>query len=221
MTAESIKNLCLAIISVVATMTFSSNILAVTLQHVENVNSQLTQAEIETAEAWNLSREEFSQVKLLKSQYQGLLSANLTPLEWLGIFATSDEQRNHYAKLFAERQLQTTTAILKFETAYITAVRELSSNVLPTVRESDRLVLITPYECSESKCIQDLKKGMSYVKKGGSLDIYVQAEFQISDLTVWASTNQISSEDVRGGRITLKQAKGRMLNVKPGIYRIN
>lgn len=221
MTAESIKNLCLAIISVAATMTFSPNILAVTLQHVENVNSELTQAEIETAEAWNLSREEFSQVKLLKSQNQGLLSANLTPLEWLGIFATSDEQRNHYAKLFAERQLQTTTAILKFETAYITAVRELSSNALPTVRDSDRLVLITPYECSESKCIQDLKKGMNYVKKGGSLDIYVQAEFQISDLTVWSSTNQISSENVRGGRITLKQAKGRMLNVKPGIYRIN
>ena len=221
MTAESIKNLCLTIISVAATMTFSPNILAVTLQHVENVNSELTQAEIETAEAWNLSREEISQVKLLKSQYQGLLSANLTPHEWLGIFATSDEQRNHYAKLFAERQLQTTTAILKFETAYITAIRELSSNALPTVRDSDRLVLITPYECSESKCIQDLKKGLNYVKKGGSLDIYVQAEFQISDLTVWASTNQISSEDVRGGRITLKQAKGRMLNVKPGIYRIN
>ncbi|MYD77439.1 MAG: hypothetical protein F4239_00530 [Gammaproteobacteria bacterium] len=220
MITEPINKFCLAIISVAA-MTFSTNILAVTIQHVENSNSELTQAEIETAEAWNLSREEFSQIKLLKSQYQGLLSADLTPLEWLGIFATSDEQRNHYAKLFAERQLQTTAAILKFETAYITAVRELSSNALPAVRDIDRLVLITPYECSDSKCVQDLQKGMNYVKKGGSLDIYVQAESQFSDLTVWASTNQISSDDVRTGRITLKQAKGRMLNVKPGIYRAN
>lgn len=220
MTTEPINNFCLVIISV-ATMTFSPNILAVTIQHVENANTELTQTEIETAEAWNLSREEFSQIKLLKSQYQGLLSADLTPLEWLGIFATSDEQRNYYAKLFAERQLKTTAAILKFETAYITAVRELSSSALPTVRHSDRLVLITPYECSDSKCIQDLKKGMNYVKKGGSLDIYVQTESQFSDLTVWASTNQISSEDVRAGRITLKLAKGRMLNVKPGIYRTN
>ena len=202
-------------------MTFSPNILAVTFQHVENVNTELTQAEIEIADAWNLTREEFSQIKLLKSQYQGLLSADLTPLEWLGIFATSDEQRNHYAKLFAERQLQTTAAILKFETAYIAAVRELSSNASPTARDSDRLVLITPYECSDSKCIQDLKNGMNYVKNGGSLDIYVQTESQFSDLTVWASTNQISSEDVQGGRIALKQAKGRMLNVKPGIYRTN
>ncbi len=220
MITEPINKFCLAIISVAA-MTFSTNILAVTIQHVENSNSELTQAEIETAEAWNLSREEFSQIKLLKSQYQGLLSADLTPLEWLGIFATSDEQRNHYAKLFAERQLQTTAAILKFETAYITAVRELSSNALPAVREIDCLVLITPYECSDSKCVQDLQMGMNYVKKGGSLDIYVQAESQLSDLTVWASTNQISSDDVRTGRITLKQAKGRMLNVKPGIYRAN
>lgn len=220
MTNEPLNKFCLAMIFV-ATMTISPNILAVTFQHVENTNTELTQSEIETADAWDLSREEFSQIKLLKSQYQGLLSAELTPLEWLGIFATSDEQRNHYAKLFAERQLKTTAAILKFETAYIAAVRELSSNALPTVRDSDRLVFITPYECSDSKCIQDLKNGMNYVKTGGSLDIYVQTESEFSDLTVWASTNQIPSEDVLAGRITLKQAKGRMLNVKPGIYRTN
>ncbi len=220
MTTKPINKILLAIISI-ATMTFSPNIFSVTYQHVENANTELTQSEIETADAWNLSREEFSQIKLLKSQYQGLLSADLTPLEWLGIFATSDEQRNHYAKLFAERQLQTTAAILEFETAYMAAVRELSSNALPTVRDRDRLVLITSYVCSDSKCIQDLKKGINYVEKGGSLDIYVQTESQFSDLTVWASTNQISPEDIQAGRITLKQARGRMLNVKPGIYRTN
>ena len=220
MIAKPTNSFCLAIISVALT-TFSPNSLAVTIQHVENANTELTQAEIETVEAWNLSREEFSQIKRLKSQYQGLLSADLTPHEWLGIFATSDEQRNHYAKLFAERQLQTTAAILRFETAYIAAVRDLSSNALPTARDSDRLVLVTPYECRDSKCIQDLKKGMNYVKKGGLLDIYVQTESQFSDLTVWASANQISSEGVQAGRITLRQAEGRMLNVKPGIYRTN
>ena len=202
-------------------MTFSANSLAVTIQHVENANSELTQAEIETAEAWNLSREEFSQIKRLKSQYQGLLSADLTPHEWLGIFATSDKKRNRYAKLFAERQLQTTAAILKFETAYIAAVRDLSSNTLPTAQDSDRLVLVTPYECRDSKCIQDLNNGMNHVKKGGLLDIYIQTDSQFSDLTVWASANQITFEGVQAGRITLRQAKGRMLIVKPGIYRTN
>ncbi len=193
--------------------------IADSIRQSEIASSELTEAEIETAEAWSLSIEELSQIRRLKSQHQGLVSAELTPLEWLGIFAASDAQRNHYARLFARRQLETTAAILEFEAAYIKAVRELSSKATHTAQNSERLILVTSFRCSDANCAQLLQNGLDHVNRGGSLDVYVQDSRGDFNSRSWAGINQIPHETLRSGKIAIRQAEGRMLEVRPGIYR--
>ncbi len=198
----------------------STAIETTTIKHSVGVNTELTESELETVKAWNLSADEYLQIKHLKTEYQGLLSPAITPLEWLGIFAISDERRNHYARLFAQRQLHTTMAILQFETAYANAIAELTAETQQTTQQSDRLLLITSFLCTDSTCTDQLRDGLKHVRHGGSLDIYVQNEFDVADLKSWAIANQIPLRDLRHDRITIRQAKGRMVDVKPGIYRV-
>ncbi len=186
------------------------------IQRSENIGVEMTQAELEMAKAWELSVQEYRQSKQLQTQHQGLLSAEITPLEWLGIFAVSDAQRNHYAKLFAQRQLQTTTAILKFEAAYSDAIRTLSAK-----QKGTRLLLVTDFHCSHASCTQQLQNGLEHVEHGGTLDIYVQTSYSDADLRTWVVSNQIPRKEIRDGQITIRPAEGRMLAVKPGIYRVN
>lgn len=196
-----------------------STSVASTVQRVDSVESTPTLSEIGTAEAWNLSQSEFAELRQLKIRYQGMMSSELTPLEWLGIFSETEEQRDHYANLFARRQLEVTSAVLKFEAAYIEAIKSLSSQVSQTPSHNDRLLLVSNYHCADLECRTILKEALAHVNRGGYLDIYVKNETPHSNLGDWATDNQVPINLVRNGNITIKQAKGRMLNVKSGIYR--
>ncbi len=191
------------------------------VQVSDRVDSELTESEIQTAAAWSLTHDEFSQVKDLQLRYQGLLSPNLTPIEWLGIFSHTDEQRNHYATILARQQIEVNSAILKFESAYLEAVKTLATQVSLKSHRDDRLLLITSTECSDSSCSRQLAQSIEHVANGGSLVIYVQDRLARTDLRAWAIVNQIPLQELRSGMITIKQAEGRMLDVKPGIYRAN
>lgn len=206
-----------ALIAAVSILVITS--VASTLQRTESVESNLTLSEIQTAEVWNLSQSEFTELKNLKLQHRGMLSSDLTPLEWLGIFAETEEQRNHYANIFARRQIEITSAILKFERAYAKAIKSISSQASQTPLLKDRLLLVTEFQCTDSKCSNELKEALTHVNRGGYLDIYVQDRFTDSNLKDWAVNNRVSLTQIRKGQITINQAKGRMLNVKPGIYR--
>lgn len=208
------KVLLIAVLSILITTSVAS-----TVQHTDSIEAQLTLPEVRTAEAWNLSQSEFVQLKNLKLQYQGMLSSDLTPLEWLGIFSETEEQRNHYAKLFARRQIEITSAILKFEKAYTEAIKSLSSQVSQTPPRKDKLLLVSASQCTDLKCSNNLKEALAHVNRGGYLNIYIQEEFVHLDLKGWALDNQVPLNQIRNGKIKINQAKGRMLNIKPGIYR--
>ena len=62
------------------------------------------------AQTWNLTIDEWKRSTELRALYHGLLSAELTPLEVLGILAETPEDRQRYARLFAARQLEITRA---------------------------------------------------------------------------------------------------------------
>ncbi len=194
---------------------------AETIKTSDNFNTNLTQTEVKTAEAWNLTQAEFSQLKQLKTQYQGLLSANLSPLEWLGIFATSDAQRDHYAKKFAHQQLETTTAILKFEASYTNAIKALTAKSMDSAPHGGRVLILAALQCSDKRCTNRIIEGLNHVNQGGTLEVYVQNPFKSTDIRTWAVTNQVPFEYLRDGNINIRQAKGRMLDVAPGIYRVN
>ncbi len=190
------------------------------IQKTENVAATPKWSQEKSAEAWGITSEEYAQVNSLKIQYEGLLSANLTPLEWLGIFATSDEQRDHYAKLLAQRQFETTAAILKFETAYSDALKALHSKASTNTAKDERLLLITSLRCKDPNCAASITEGLHHVERGGSLEIYLQDAIDSTDLRTWVIFNQISQVHLQNGTIKVRQAKGRMLDIHPGIYRV-
>jgi len=187
----------------------------------KNVTTQLTQSEIQTANLWQLTTDEFLRFKEIKIQNQGLVSSTLTPIEWLGIFSTTDERRNHYAKMLALRQIATTEAILKFEAAYSNAIEELAADKQRHAVRSGRLLLVTPLRCASAKCTDDLQKALASVQQGRTLDIYIQDKFNNRELNAWTTTHQVPPNQLESGKVKIRPARGRMLDVKPGIYEVN
>ena len=190
------------------------------IELTETTNSTLTHSDIQMAEAWDLSLREYEQLKQLKMQYQGLVSTNLTPIEWLGIFAPDDETRKQYAERLAKLQFETTSAIIKFETAYTAAMKSLSSKSPGPESIHHRLLLVASMRCHEAQCSRHLTQGLEHVSRGGFLEIYFQHPFDTSQLRTWATANDISAAQLENQAISITQAKGPMLNVSPGLYRV-
>ena len=186
-----------------------------------NVSSEISSSETRTAELWQLSVEEFELLQSLQQHHEGMMSSGLTPYEWLGIFAETDEQRKHYAELFAKRQLELTDAILKFESAYAEAIQKIASQSQNNSRMGERLIFITTYQCSYKQCNNDLQRIRKHAESDGLLDIFIQGEASNTDLKSWGVENNFPLEKIRTGEITINQARGRYLNLQKGIYKLN
>ena len=203
-------------------LTLSTSSLPQQRNHFSNtVSSEISSSETRTAEVWQLSVEEIELLQKLQQHHEGMLSSGLTPYEWLGIFAETDEQRKHYAELFAKRQLELTDAILKFESAYAEAIQKIASQSKDNSRIGKRLLFITTYQCSHKQCKNDLQRIRKHAESGGLLDILIQGETSITDLKSWGVENKIPLEKIRTGDITINQAQGRYLNFPNGIYKLN
>ncbi len=203
-------------------LTLSTSSLPQQRNHLSNtVSSDISSSETRTAEVWQLSVEEIELLRNLQQHHEGILSSGLTPYEWLGIFAESDEQRKHYAELFAKRQLELTDAILKFESAYVEAIQKIASQSKDNSRIGKRLLFITTYQCSHKQCKNDLQRIRKHAESGGLLDILIQGETSNTDLKSWGVENKIPLQKIRTGDITINQAQGRYLNFPNGIYKLN
>ena len=203
-------------------LTLSTSSLPQQRNHFSNtVSSEISSSETRTAEVWQLSVEEIELLQKLQQHHEGMLSSGLTPYEWLGIFAETDEQRKHYAELFAKRQLELTDAILKFESAYAEAIQKIASQSKDNSRIGKRLLFITTYQCSHKQCKNDLQRIRKHAESGGLLDILIRGETSITDLKSWGVENKIPLEKIRTGDITINQAQGRYLNFPNGIYKLN
>ena len=203
-------------------LTISTSSLPEQRNHFSNtVSSEISSSETRTAEVWQLSVEEIELLQKLQQHHEGMLSSGLTPYEWLGIFAETEEQRKHYAELFAKRQLELTDAILKFESAYAEAIQKIASQSKDNSRIGKRLLFITTFQCSHKQCKNDLQRILKHAESGGLLDILIQGETSITDLKSWGVENKIPLEKIRTGDITINQAQGRYLNFPNGIYKLN
>ncbi len=182
------------------------------------VHSELSESEIRMAETLSLSVEEIGLLENLKHSYQGMLSSKLSPLEWLGIFATTDAQRKKYAELLAERQISILTAISKFETAYLEALKNFSQleNENSTAKS---LSLITPFSCRDDEiCKENLQTGLDHLELGHKLDIYIKGTTTNAELRLWVTIHKISLEKIRSNQITINHADSRLFNLENGIY---
>ena len=193
-----------------------------TPQYSVGAQPAISESLIQKAKILNISVEEISTLENLKHKYQGMLSSDLSPLEWLGIFAESDSQRRKYAQLLAEQQLSILTAVSNFESAYLDALRKLASSNVQNQNDRKHLALITPFSCEEDIACQDnLRVALEHIQKGGKIDIYIEGTRSNAELRLWATVHQIAFEKIQSHQVTVNHAVGLFRNLKSGIYRSN
>ncbi|MDE0310042.1 MAG: hypothetical protein OXI60_09465 [Acidiferrobacterales bacterium] len=191
---------------------------AQTNQYFEEVKVPLMDAELQTSKDWNLTVEETDTLSRLKRINQGMLSNDITPLEWLGIFADTDERRNHYAALFAKRQLEVMDAVTKFERAYAVAMKH---EVERRNSSSDRLLLVTPYQCIDDLCKSNFIRAMDHVNKGGRLDILIRETLSSAQVKQWISANKIPQGKIQSRTVRVQSARHRHQHLSMGIYQLD
>ncbi len=172
------------------------------------------------SQLWRLSQEELETVEELTERYRGLLSSELSPIEWLGIFATDDAKRRHYAQLLAKQQIRITNAILLFESHYAEAIKQTASKQSHNAITQPKLLLITSYACTDVSCKRNLLHALERVEQGEKLEILIQDELTDQDLEKWTMQNNIPPTRLRTGTVTVRQAEGRFLKLKEGVYRV-
>ena len=187
-------------------------------QYSENNSMPTTNSELQTSNDWSLTVEEIETLNRLKRINKGMLSNDITPMEWLGIFADSDEQRNHYATLFAKRQLEVMDAITKFEHAYAVAMKH---EIQQKSSSDRRLLLVTPYQCKDEICKSYLTRALDHAKNGGRLDILIRETISDTQMNHWIASNEIPQEKIRSRTITVQSARRRYQHLSFGIFELN
>lgn len=164
-------------------------------------NLSVSDSQIEAAANWGLTVEELEKVEKLKKQHQGLISLQISPLEWLGIFAENAEIRRKYAELLAQRQVELTKAIIAFDLAYQTAVKNLHQS--SSLHSNNRMVLVTSIICKTIKCKSDINTVVEHVKTGGFADILIRENLAAAEINSWIKSNNIPLNFVRDRRIVV------------------
>lgn len=164
-------------------------------------NLSVSDSQIETAAIWGLTVEELKKVEQLKKQHQGLVSLQISPLEWLGIFAETAESRRRYAELLAERQSDLIKGIIAFDLAYQTAVKKFHQTA--SLQSNNRVVLVTSIVCNTMKCKSDINRVVEHVKTGGYADILFRENLAATEINTWIKTNSIPVKFLRDGRLVV------------------
>ena len=190
----------------------SPSVLSQALEEFEVTEPNLSDLDRRAAVSWGLTETEWTRHRELRTLRRGLVSPDVTPLEILGIFATSDAERKRYASLYARQQLDLLERIAMFEADYIEAVKELTRSASDG---TGRYRLVAAVGCATSRCADQLNRALQLVDQHG-LDIFL-TDTAGSDGTVrnWAARNNIPPDAVRNRRITLNHAPPGM---KKGLY---
>ena len=177
-------------------------------------NLSVSDSQIETAATWGLTVEELEKVEKLKKQHHGLVSLQISPLEWLGIFAETSENRRRYAEMLAARQADLIKAIIAFDLAYQTAVKKFHQTA--SLQSNNRVVLVTSIVCKTKKCKSDINRVVEHVKTGGYADILFRENLAATEINTWMKTNNIPVKFMRDGRLVIHR-NARRVNLRDGL----
>ena len=166
------------------------------------------------ARNWGLTPAEYARSQQLLSLHRGLIHEQITPIEALGIFSTTEEDRRRYATLYAQKQMMVLNRISDFEADYLEAMREL--NPTTTHTDSERHQLVIDASCASADCRTLIRRALSVAASTG-LDIHLTGTgAQDAVVRRWAAINDIPPDSVRNRTITLNHAA---LGMKQGLFR--
>ncbi|WP_164027866.1 TIGR03759 family integrating conjugative element protein [Rodentibacter caecimuris] len=160
---------------------------------------------------WGLTERDWQQYEtVMKHGARGIWTPNIDPLTALGVEATTEEERQRYARLLAKKEFERTEKEIAFQIAYTQAFNELYPNILPfNVGDSQiqsgnirRIIYFTRInDCQE--CGRDMMKLLNYAGDT-QVDIYVvDSRKDDNKIRDWALANHINVEKVKKRQITL------------------
>ncbi len=165
------------------------------------------------AKYWQIEPQDYIKAQRLREQYKNLGNiSNLTPLEILGIFATTKTDRNKYARMFARIYRQTTKKVLDFQKSVNQAHKDLYGadsmfdyqkiNTSYTRQRANMSININ--DCQQS-CINKAKKLIN-------ASFIIPVDFYFTNATdtqirVFAQKLSISIAQVQNKQITLNYSQ--------------
>lgn len=189
----------------------------------------------EEAQRWQLTTDEYSRyLEALEGPRGRLSDPSITPIEVLGIEATSTAERDHYARLWVEMIRRDTAKTLAFTRSVHAAWLDIAPNrslidplllkKLKLQRERtsvasedvvpSRLIAFTRLDCEA--CDSDLRRLILGVEEGRhlGLDIFVVDAGDDADLVqAWAQEQSLPLERVQDQTITLNIDRGELLSL--------
>jgi len=179
---------------------------------------ELSQNDIERANAWSLNETEWRRYRSLMQGIRGSVSpATLSPIEVLGIHARDAAERRQYAERWAIAMHEDAERILRFQRAYDEAAGRLypgqmlidtaalygGASQVTDLRSTDRILLRLALDCPS--CDAVLAKALARLDDVAGLDIYVTDVTQSHEQAIrdWARAHSIKAEWVRARRVTL------------------
>lgn len=183
------------------------------------------------AKEWGIAEAEWARYQELMTGIRGSLSVpGISPVEVLGIHARNDEERRHYAELWARLRHEDAERVLAFERAYQEASRRLFTEpaidharleafraksgkpapVAGTVLQSgDRILLFALPGCKGCDAATGLALSTLRQRQDVGLDVYVLGtDGNDAKVREWAQTHGIDPELVKGRRVTLNHDAG-------------
>ncbi len=207
--------LCVAVVAAATTASYAQQ---QTLSRYEA--SSIRISPFADLQLWQLSQEELDSVEQLTVKFKGVVSDNLSPLEWLGIFAASEEEQKQYADKLARQQLAVTEAILQFEAQYVQAMQNLVAKSSPHTASRIQYILITSVPCLQKKCETDLSHAIEKVHQGHQLNVYIKNFTDGTEVSGWDGKNRFPSDSINSERVKIAAATGRYESLKNGLYQI-
>jgi integrating conjugative element protein (TIGR03759 family) len=199
--------------------------------------SSLAGSHAETAATGRFSRDQWGLDETEWKRYQSLMTgirasispATLSPIEVLGIHATSEAERDKYAKQFAQMMRDDTERVLAFQRAYDRAWQTLNpsglifdasrlplqSPIQDGTRPGDRLLLFVPIQDCAA-CRERLAAALEGRRAGAHLDIYLTGDASDDAIRAWAKTSGIDPADVNARRTTLNHERGELAHIAGG-----
>jgi integrating conjugative element protein (TIGR03759 family) len=179
---------------------------------------ELSQSELERANAWSLNETEWRRYRSLLQGIRGSVSpATLSPIEVLGIHARDAAERRQYAERWAIAMHEDAERILAFQRAYDDAAKRLypGQRLIDTaglyggtaqvteLQSGDRILLRVSLDCPS--CDAALARAIKRLDDVAGIDIYVvdAGESQQDRIRNWAKAQGIQPEWVRSRRVTL------------------
>lgn len=191
------------------------------VEQSQSMQSAISQSQKESAAVWGLTAEEWILSEKLRADNSGMVSSQLSPLELLGIFATDPHERQRYAEMLAARQLEIIDSVRKFEQFYMKAIQQLAARSNPRNSQSNRMILVTPHHCIDSKCKESINIAIEHALSGGGVDIYIRETLSNAQMRMWVTSNRIPVDLIRSRNITISHAHGRTISLADGIFRFD